>query len=657
MNQEGRILKKIISGAVLSAMIFTYAIPTFAYTKEETVYTKLDSSGDSYKTIVSTHLKNDEKSKVLEDMSNLLNIENTKGDEKFSQNGKKIVWSANGDDIYYEGESKENLPIDVQISYELNGKKISSNDIVGKKGNVKINIDFENKEAHTVFINGEKEIMYTPFVVMCGTYIDGENTKNVEISSGKVVDDGSKYIVCGIALPGLKDSLKIDDIEIPSDLEITMNTEKFEMNNILIYATPKLFEEADLDIFDKLDDLYGKVDQIVSASEKIADGAETLKKGAKTYAEKSKEFTQALKKVSKGMNKANVNYSLINDSIKVLNSKSTDLKSGAKAVSDGTEAVKGGIDQITSGIKAAEEGLGSAETGISQLESGVKSILDNLDGIDTSDNSDKISDLNNLKRANSAASSSLEEMNRKLQSQISKLDEEEDSELIELLTEQIRANKVAQGTFDTDNTSLDSVINLLAATDTSSFESLVKGLTNIENGLANLKNSLTNIRNTDSLMYGLKTLEVGNSKLSDSTGELAKGAKALSDGTDALKSGTEQLEDGSSKMKDGLNILDVSTNKLAEASEKLTDGAKNIEKGADKLSSGINEFNREAIGKIANYIEGDLKDLRARAEKLKDLSEEYKTYTLLNEDGKNDGKAEFIMIVDSQKDEETGEEK
>lgn len=44
---------KIISGALLCT-ICAYTLPVFAYTKDETVYSKIDSEGKKYQTIVST---------------------------------------------------------------------------------------------------------------------------------------------------------------------------------------------------------------------------------------------------------------------------------------------------------------------------------------------------------------------------------------------------------------------------------------------------------------------------------------------------------------------------------------------------------------------------------------------------------------------------
>ena len=120
-----------------------------------------------------------------------------------------LIWSANGNDIYYQGETQKELPVECKIKYELDGKEISANEIVGKAGTVKIILEYVNKDAHNVIINGKSETLYTPFVVLCGTIINNENNKNITISSGKLIDDGTKTIALGIATPGLQESLNL----------------------------------------------------------------------------------------------------------------------------------------------------------------------------------------------------------------------------------------------------------------------------------------------------------------------------------------------------------------------------------------------------------------------------------------------------------------
>lgn len=73
MNNK-KIMSKVIASSLVLALGTINAVPVFAYSKDETVYTKANANGSSYQTIVSEHLKNSDNAELLKDMSTLLNI-------------------------------------------------------------------------------------------------------------------------------------------------------------------------------------------------------------------------------------------------------------------------------------------------------------------------------------------------------------------------------------------------------------------------------------------------------------------------------------------------------------------------------------------------------------------------------------------------------
>ena len=297
MNKK--ISSKIIASVVLSSIVVCSAIPTFASTKDEVVYSDLDSTGKSYSTTVSSKISNDDNSEFINDISNLMNITNTSGDETFDQNGNEIVWNAKGNTISYRGETDKELPITTSVKYELDGEEISSEDLAGKTGHVKITIKYQNNDSHIETINGKRVTMYTPFVVVAGTIVDSDNNKNVTINKGKILENGTKMIAMGIAMPGLKESLDISDrdIEIPDSIEIEMDATDFEMNNIISYVTPKVLEEDDLDLFDNIDDIYSQVNELQDASNKLVDGTSQLRDGVVTLNRGTHELSKSLNSV------------------------------------------------------------------------------------------------------------------------------------------------------------------------------------------------------------------------------------------------------------------------------------------------------------------------------------------------------------------------
>ena len=275
------IKKKAVASMLLGTMCL-YSMPVLANTKEETVYTKLDNNSKVYSSIVSTKLSNDNKSELLEDITDLLNIKNTNGDEEFTRDGDKIIWKSKGKNIQYQGETNKETPVTCKIKYELNGEEVTAEKIVGKSGKVKIIIEYTNNEKHTVTINGQNKKIYTPFVAICGTIISNGNNKNIQITNGKLIDNGTKTVAIGIAMPGLQESLNLskEKAEIPNSVIIEMDAKEFEMNNIMSYITAKVLGENDLNMLEDLDKIYSQANELKEASNMLVDGSRNLRDGA-----------------------------------------------------------------------------------------------------------------------------------------------------------------------------------------------------------------------------------------------------------------------------------------------------------------------------------------------------------------------------------------
>lgn len=634
-----------ISASILLGTMLVYTLPVAAFTKDETVYTNAKSNGEQYQTIVTDHLINEEDEKLLKDMTNLLNIENTSGDEKFTQDGGSLVWEADSNDIYYKGETNQELPVKLNIKYELDGKEISSEEIAGKSGKVKITISFENKEEHEVKINGKTEKMYTPFVVATGTYIKNDNNKNIEVTNGKAIDDGSKTMVVGLTFPGMQESLNIDKdtLEIPTTIEITMDTTNFEMSNIINYTTPKLIEDSELDIFSKLDEIYSKVETLQSASKQIENGAKTLSDGTTTYVEKSEEFNQALNQFSNGVSSANTSYSSIDAGIKNLNSQVPDLTSGTKSLSDNLGAVNQGVKTMSDLLDGSQESMTNLKNGAQNISGGLTQLSA---AMKTTDYTEQINQINKQIATNTSMITTLTTTTEQLSKVL------EDTTLSEAAAQaikaQVTANQSTIATLTADNSYLNNMITSLNASNKQidglkqQVDTLAKGAGDVSDGVNGL---LDQVGALNTNIKGLYT----------NTGKMAVGANKLYQGTLGLEAGTTKLAQGSAQMKAGLSTINTSSQALYSANNQLVEGAKTIQSGAAELAEGTAEFNKTGIDVICNYITGDLKNLETRAEKLKELSDEYNTFTKI--DDENKGKVKFITIVDSIKnDENKGQE-
>ena len=232
------------------------------FSKEETVYVIAGADGSPQKVIVSDWVKNPQKADKIKDKSNLTDIENVKGDETYTiDENKMLEWGANGQDIYYKGKSNEQLPVGVSILYTLDGTPVAPKDLAGKSGKLKMTFTYTNRQYEEVKIGDKKEKIYVPFVILTGMMLDNEKFTNVDVSNGKVINDGSHTYVAGFALPGLNESLALGDkLDLPSTVEITADVTDFELATTLTVATNEVFNDIDTSKFDgEIDTLKKKL--------------------------------------------------------------------------------------------------------------------------------------------------------------------------------------------------------------------------------------------------------------------------------------------------------------------------------------------------------------------------------------------------------------
>ena len=339
--------------------------------KNETVYVIADASGAAKKIIVSDWLKGVDTKGKVKDVSNLKDVKNVKGDETYTVNENNAYeWAANGDDIYYQGTGTTKLPVKLKLSYKLNGKTVSADEIAGKSGKVTIRIDYENTQKEKVKINGKTKEVNVPFLMLSGMILDNDNFKNVEVSNGKAINDGTRTIVAGFALPGMQDSLDIDkdEMEIPDYVEITADTTDFELSTTMTVAMNDIFNDVDFSkVDDKVDELKDSLDELEDAAEQLVDGSSQLYDGIGTLLDKSGTLIEGIDKLYDGAEQ-------VNSGAKKLDSGAGDLSNGAKTLDDGAAKLKSGASQLDSGASQLDSGLATLAGGASQVDNGAASL-------------------------------------------------------------------------------------------------------------------------------------------------------------------------------------------------------------------------------------------------------------------------------------------
>lgn len=330
--------------------------------KDESVYLISDANGNVNKTIVVDHLKNKDKKDTLEDASNLSDIENVKGKEKFTQSGDKLTWQAGGKDIYYQGTATAEPPVTQKVTYYLDGKEISPEDLAGKSGKVKIRFDYTNTTSYTETVNGEKQTVSVPFAAVTGLVL-GDGFENIEVTNGKAEVSDSSSVVLGYALPGLKDSLGIKDkdldgdVNIPEYMEMTADVENFSMPaamtfvvNASDYVSTDGIDTSDLD--DMINDLKDASTQLQDGSKTLAEGTDTLSDGLSTLQSKLGTFASGVGTLQSGLKTYTDGVSTLSGGLNTLNSNVPTLSNGITTLNSSAKSLNDGVALLNATVSA-----------------------------------------------------------------------------------------------------------------------------------------------------------------------------------------------------------------------------------------------------------------------------------------------------------------
>lgn len=659
--------------------------------KDESVYLISDANGNVNKTIVVDHLKNKDKKDTLEDASNLSDIENVKGKEKFTQSGDKLTWQAGGKDIYYQGTATEEPPVTQKVTYYLDGKEISPEDLAGKSGKVKIRFDYTNTTSYTETVNGEKQTVSVPFAAITGLVL-GDGFENIEVTNGKAEVSDSSSVVLGYALPGLNDSLGIKDgdldgdVNIPEYMEMTADVKNFSMPaamtfvvNASDYVSTDGIDTSDLD--DMINDLKDASTQLQDGSKTLAEGTDTLSDGLSTLQSKLGTFASGVGTLQSGLKTYTDGVSTLSGGLNTLGNSTGALVSGAKKLSDGINAankgaagVSAGAAQLKTSIDTAKTGADSLAAGAKQVDEGVgqltQSLSDMPETIKASINQ-SLEQLNELKvgklfktlgyidtdkitadNVSAAADAAVNNAEKIIKFLSTSMNDPAPSATYSKIVVGLSQGKGAVTVYSAVNQSVtDSASKVKALKDGSAkvsegASSLDTGLGQLSDGASELSSGASDLaKGTTKLATGATALNAGASQLSagtqslmNSVPTLTSGIKQLVDGSNTLVANNAQLNSGASQLADG-------TNQIVSGVDQLTTGSKTLSEGAHTLADGMVQFNEEGINKILDVYNGDLKPFTDKLQAVIDAGEEYQTYSAIA-DGQT-GSVKFIYKLAS----------
>lgn len=676
--------------------------------KDETVYVLAGADGTVQKIIVSDWIKNAMAADSLEDKTELSDIENIKGDESFTLGGdNSCVWDAQGNDIYYQGNIEKELPVQMSVCYTLDGQAIAPEALAGQSGHVTIRFDYQNMQYEEVLLDGKTEKIYVPFTMLTGMLLDTEVFRNVTISNGKLINDGDRIAVVGIAFPGLQEDLAIskEKLDIPDYVEISADVENFEMGMTMTLATTELFGAIDSDKLD-LHELSDAMAELTDAMDQLMDGSSQLYDGLCTLLEKSGDLVSGINKLSEGAAQLKAGAESLDSGAAQLQAGAAQLSSGLNTLNANSSSLNGGARQVFSSLlsmantQLSEAGLSVPALTIDNYASVLDGVIASLD--DTAVYQAALEQVTATVNANrgmieekvtEAVQAQVEaevsaQVTAAVQETVTQAVHENEAQFRAAVIQQalgmtveeykaaIEAGLVTQEQQDAVNAAVEAAMQaeIDARMQREEIQAQINAVTQqtvgeqmqsdeiqaliASNTELQVQQAISEAMSSDAVQAQLSAAAEGAKSVIALKSSLdsynafylglityTSGVSSAAAGANELKTGADALKAGTSELSAGAAELLQGIQTMKDSAPALVDGITQLRDGSMELSDGLKQFNEEGIQKLIEAVDGDLDGLSNRIRVTADVAKHYTSFSGISED--MDGDVKFIYKTDS----------
>ena len=676
--------------------------------KDETVYVLAGADGTVQKIIVSDWIKNAMAADSLEDKTELSDIENIKGDESFTLGGdNSCVWDAQGNDIYYQGNIEKELPVQMSVCYTLDEQAIAPEALTGQSGHVTISFDYQNVQYEEVLLDGKTKKIYVPFTMLTGMLLDTEVFRNVTISNGKLINDGDRIAVVGIAFPGLQEDLAIskEKLDIPDYVEISADVENFEMGMTMTLATTELFGAIDSDKLD-LHELSDAMAELTDAMDQLMDGSSQLYDGLCTLLEKSGDLVSGINKLAEGAAQLKAGAESLDSGAAQLQAGAAQLSSGLNTLNANSSSLNGGARQVFSSLlsmantQLSEAGLSVPALTIDNYASVLDGVIASLD--DTAVYQAALEQVTATVNANrgmieekvtEAVQAQVEaevsaQVTAAVQETVTQAVHENEAQFRAAVIQQalgmtveeykaaIEAGLVTQEQQDAVNAAVEAAMQaeIDARMQREEIQAQINAVTQqtvgeqmqsdeiqaliASNTELQVQQAISEAMSSDAVQAQLSAAAEGAKSVIALKASLdsynafylglityTSGVSSAAAGANELKTGADALKAGTSELSAGAAELLQGIQTMKDSAPALVDGITQLRDGSMELSDGLKQFNEEGIQKLIEAVDGDLDGLSNRIRVTADVAKHYTSFSGISED--MDGDVKFIYKTDS----------
>lgn len=539
--------------------------------KEEVIYVTLDASGE----LVSAYAVNSFPGGEITDYGDYDSVRVLNTGDEIEYKGDVVNITTDAKRIYYQGELKKvELPWDISLTYKLDGKAVTAEEIAGKSGEAEIRFTVtQNEECAGTF--------YDDYALQASFTLPGDVFGDISAPDATVAAVGADRQLTYTLLPG-------EGI----DTLITATAENFSLPAVSINGIHlNLNVDVNSDgIKDQVGQLVDAASQLNSGASALYSGSQELQTGASGLLDGSESLQSGIAELDAGVAELQDGLIVMRDGLNELYASSGDLTSGAGQVYSGLAQVEAALDALSVDTSQIELLVSSAQA----LADGAQRAYD---GAVALRNALSTSALDSALAANGStytlsglAQANLEAINEL--SQYASLFESVNmgqayNDLVALLN---------------GNASMLNGVSLYITAVGTEADALVSGLGELSAGCSEFNSAVIELSSTVSgLLSQLVQLQTAIAQLTDGSAELAYGVDAytagvaqLVDGFGSVMSGVSALAEGSSELLSGSGELSAGAAELYSGVAELANGAQSMANGASALNSETSSLDVQA---------------------------------------------------------------
>ena len=320
--------------------------------KDEIVYTRTDATGAASGTYVVNYFNTPQAVEVA-DPGTYDKVTNLSTTEQLEDaNGTVNLTTLAGQPFYYQGDLADGtqLPWKVDITYTLDGKEVSPEDLSGADGDLDIELKIAGLDDDSATADFAKS-----FVLQAqGTFADA-NFNLTDAGDATISTVGDKTLVTYLQLPGTD-----------GDYHIKGKATDFTYSGWQIAAMPL---SLDLNVADydtsQLTDAAGELE---SATTQLADGGSSLRSG--------------LSQLNTGASTAATGATTLSNGANTLQAQLQAQQGNFNTLNSGAAQVAGGVHELSTTLQTTLPAtLSQANTQVSSLRTQTNTIRGEVDGI------------------------------------------------------------------------------------------------------------------------------------------------------------------------------------------------------------------------------------------------------------------------------------